>query len=424
MKSRRARIQEFHRSTIVIVAIALLAAAVAESETALYSSSRKLAEVSDIDKAYLLPGEVVQQRLRHKCRGIGQFDQLRGEWVRHPDHSYNGMTDPAKCPSFVRDYDCRADYIDQNYHVLQQKEFRKVFQPYACELHSMNTTYFSECLQGQRIIIIGDSTMRQVFQSLACLLTDHVTDGYLVDWQDAKPNQTAVPFKDEYFVRGTRSPILKQNVGMFRLKNGVQVHFQSFGIFNLTLWDDVMTKFMPLSKNDTIFVEFGAWYPRFSASEMHAPWARYKKDVLELLDMRLRAYSANVLWRGYGPTHFGGATGTFTGMNWELEALPAQETCEPAQYGEYYYDTEVIKYLTKCGEFCAHIHILPVFHLSLPMHNSHHGSFGRGIEESAIDCRHYCANVVDTWNQVLYNKLCYQPTGKGKLLKLQTTGRY
>ena len=22
-----------------------------------------------------------------------------------------------------------------------------------------------------------------------------------------------------------------------------------------------------------------------------------------------------------------------TGMNWELEALPAQETCEPAQYG-------------------------------------------------------------------------------------------
>ena len=82
MKSRRARIQEFHRSKTVVVAIALLAAAVAESETALYSSSRKLAEVSDIDKAYLLPGEVVQQRLRHKCRGIGQFDQLRGEWVR------------------------------------------------------------------------------------------------------------------------------------------------------------------------------------------------------------------------------------------------------------------------------------------------------------------------------------------------------
>ena len=47
----------------------------------------------------------------------------------------------------------------------------------------------------------------------------------------------------------------------------------------------------------------------------------------------------------------------------------------------------MIKYLTGCGEFCAHIHILPVYHLSLPQHNSHHGSFGRGIGEGAIDCR-------------------------------------
>ena len=55
-----------------------------------------------------------------------------------------------------------------------------------------------------------------------------------------------------------------------------------------------------------MFAEFGAWYPRFSTWDMHVPWDRYKRDVNELLDMRLRAYSANVLWRAYGPTHFGG----------------------------------------------------------------------------------------------------------------------
>ena len=60
------------------------------------------------------------------------------------------------------------------------QEFRKIFQPYSCDLHRMNATHFSKCLTGQRIIIIGDSTMRQVFQSLACLLSDHVADGYLV----------------------------------------------------------------------------------------------------------------------------------------------------------------------------------------------------------------------------------------------------
>jgi hypothetical protein len=35
-------------------------------------------------------------------------------------------------------------------------------------------------MQGQRIIIVGDSTMRQVFQSLACILHEDVEDGYLV----------------------------------------------------------------------------------------------------------------------------------------------------------------------------------------------------------------------------------------------------
>ena len=55
-----------------------------------------------------------------------------------------------------------------------------MFRPFACDLHAMNATHFAQCLKGQRIIIIGDSTMRQVFQSLACLLHEEVVDGYLV----------------------------------------------------------------------------------------------------------------------------------------------------------------------------------------------------------------------------------------------------
>ena len=62
---------------------------------------------------------------------------------------------------------------------------------------------------------------------------------------------------------------------------------------------------------------------------------------------------------------------------------------------------EILKYLQNdCGAACSHIHMLPVYHLSLLAHNSHHGSFGRGISERHIDCRHFCANVIDTWNQV------------------------
>ena len=41
--------------------------------------------------------------------------------VKHPDHSYQGMTDPQTCPDFVNDYDCRSSNIDAMYHSLQQK---------------------------------------------------------------------------------------------------------------------------------------------------------------------------------------------------------------------------------------------------------------------------------------------------------------
>lgn len=58
--------------------------------------------------------------------------------------------------------------------------FRKTFEPHSCELHAFNASHFSECMTRRRIIIIGDSTMRQVFQSLACLLYEEIKDGFFV----------------------------------------------------------------------------------------------------------------------------------------------------------------------------------------------------------------------------------------------------
>ena len=60
------------------------------------------------------------------------------------------------------------------------QEFRKVFEPYGCELHDFNASHFSQCMKGRRLIIVGDSTMRQVFQSLACMLHEEVESGWFV----------------------------------------------------------------------------------------------------------------------------------------------------------------------------------------------------------------------------------------------------
>ena len=55
-----------------------------------------------------------------------------------------------------------------------------MFKPHDCALHQFNPEHFEQCLTGRRIIVIGDSTMRQMFQSLACLMTPRIVDGFFV----------------------------------------------------------------------------------------------------------------------------------------------------------------------------------------------------------------------------------------------------
>ena len=59
------------------------------------------------------------------------------------------------------------------------QEFAQVFRPHTCELQPLDAEHFNQCLQGKRVIMIGDSTMRQMFQSLACILGEHIQDGFL-----------------------------------------------------------------------------------------------------------------------------------------------------------------------------------------------------------------------------------------------------
>lgn len=86
---------------------------------------------------------------------------------------------------------------------------------------------------------------------------DHATihaDG-VQEWSDTNTSHTDIPFERKYMMRNEPGvDILKQNIGQFTLNNGAAVHIQSFGIFNMTLWDDVMAQFMPLAPNDIILV--------------------------------------------------------------------------------------------------------------------------------------------------------------------------
>ena len=82
-----------------------------------------------------------------------------------------------------------------------------------------------------------------------------------------------------------------------------------------------------------------------------------------------------------------------------MQAIPA---CM-CRYGDW-----VRTYInTTCGVACENIRVLPIFDMSLPRHDAHHGSFGRGrFDDKSTDCRHFCNPVVDMWNTIFYNMMC------------------
>ena len=83
---------------------------------------------------------------------------------------------------------------------------------------------------------------------------------WLQHWDQANESYIHIPFEREYMINETPGHhIYKQFVGGFLLDNRVPFYLRSFGVLNLTLWDDVMGEFMPLTSNDIIIAgEHGA----------------------------------------------------------------------------------------------------------------------------------------------------------------------
>ena len=75
----------------------------------------------DVEGEYLAPGYPLPAAQRGVCSGLGQLETLKGDWVDHEDAQYRGINPNATCPSFLHDYECLGDYIDEKYSERQAK---------------------------------------------------------------------------------------------------------------------------------------------------------------------------------------------------------------------------------------------------------------------------------------------------------------
>ena len=89
------------------------------------------------------------------------------------------------CPAWARQSSClhppgatARDWSAQ----AAWHEYDQEYRPHACALRPWDAAAFGACMRGRRIVLIGDSLMRQMFQSLACLLGPQLEAGRGADW--------------------------------------------------------------------------------------------------------------------------------------------------------------------------------------------------------------------------------------------------
>ncbi len=59
-----------------------------------------------------------------------------------------------------------------------------MFQPYVCDMREWDQADFLQCTANhQRIIMVGDMSMHQMFNSMACLLSGVIVEGSQTPWE-------------------------------------------------------------------------------------------------------------------------------------------------------------------------------------------------------------------------------------------------
>ncbi|KAI5419179.1 variant 5, Transducin beta-like protein 2 [Lathyrus oleraceus] len=234
-------------------------------------------------------------------------DVFDGKWIRDYSKPYYPL---GSCPFIDRDFNCHLNgRIDLEYVKWKWK-------PNKCHIPSLNATDFLERLRGQRLVFVGDSLNRNMWESLVCILRQNVRNKKRVfeisgKREFKKKGVYAFRFEDyNCSVDFVASPFLVRE-SSFKGKNG------SFETLRLDLMDHTTTRYQDAnilvfntghwwthdktSKGEDYYQEGNRVHPRLKALDAYTraltTWAKW-------VDRKINANETQVFFRGYSFTHF------------------------------------------------------------------------------------------------------------------------
>ncbi|OVA02558.1 PMR5 N-terminal domain [Macleaya cordata] len=341
---------------------------------------------------------------------LASCDIFDGKWVID-DSNPNPAYQPGSCPFIDDAFNCfKNGRPDSDY-----TRFR--WKPNGCQIPRMEVKEMLEMLRGKRLVFVGDSLNRNMWESLVCALRDSLVD---------KNRVFEVSGRREFRTQGFYSFIFEDyncSIDFIRAPFLVQEWKMSdmTGARRDTLRLDLVQK--PPSKYhdaDIIVFNTGHWWTHEKTSRgkdyyQEGDYVYSKLDMTEAYTKALRTWAqwvdanvdssrTRVFFRGYSASHFKGGQWN-SGGNCDGETQPITN------------DTYLLPYPRMMDILESVIKEMktPVFYLNITRMTDYrkdgHPSIFRQPESQRRpgmfqDCSHWCLpGVPDVWNELLYAAL-------------------
>ncbi|KAL8459816.1 hypothetical protein ACS0TY_031653 [Phlomoides rotata] len=333
-------------------------------------------------------------------------DFFDGNWVR--DDSYP-LYKPNSCSLIDEQFNCFFNgRPDSGYYKLKWK-------PKGCTLPGLNGSHMLEMLRGKRLVFVGDSLNRNMWESLICILRNSAKDKKKVYEASGKQQfrseiSYSFVFQDykftvEFFV----TPFLVQEWEVSD-KNGTKKE---------TLRLDLITKFADQYKDADIMVfNTGHWWThdKTSKGKDYYQEGSHVYDELNVeeafrkamttwgrwIDAKVNPKKSLVFFRGYSASHFSGGQWN-SGGQCDNETEPITNDAYLSQYPSKMALLEQV--LRGMKTRVTYMNVTKMTDYRKDGHPStyrKHHSFDLMIQ----DCSHWCLpGVPDIWNEILYAEL-------------------
>ncbi|XP_066345386.1 protein trichome birefringence-like 2 [Miscanthus floridulus] len=353
---------------------------------------------------------------------FAKCDVFSGRWVR--DESY-GFYPPKSCALIDDDFNCHKNgRPDSDF-------LRWRWQPHGCDIPRLNAAEFLERLRGQRIIFVGDSLNRNMWESLVCILRRGVRN---------KRNVYEASGKNQFKTRGYYSFKFREYNCSVDFIRSIFLVKQMIcegrnGTEDAKLKLDELDATTPAYRTaDIVVFNTGHWWTHYKTSRglNYYQEGNHVYPSLEVLDAYKRALvtwarwvdknidprRTQVVFRGYSLSHFRGGQWN-SGGRCHMETEPIFNQTYLSEYPEKMVILEQVLRQMKT----------PVIYLNISALTDYrkdgHPSVYRiryDTEEERMamvkrqDCSHWCLpGVPDTWNELLYASLLQAGKGSWKL---------